>query len=312
MRAGVCTVAMLLGLWLGSAVAADSFVVGRETPLRISVNPTGDQPCNIEIALPDGSRLERELGPPHFQTVVGYTPRSDGPQTIVWEGRFRFYGSLSVSGCSGRYFRDITVQANGAQLRERWDTYLAAMPVRQRECVEYGTGQVLVAGGTALRRRAQSPEEPQVRSVVAACERFANLPRRVDVPCPISKGDPRQTRCNDVYMSGSGRTARQLDEDAALVAAASGQRVALALREPEDVRTARLDAEKAAREKAAADEAARAAAEEQARQAAEEEARKKAEAEAAAARQAEATRKAEIARLQRLRCLAGRCFDLGF
>jgi hypothetical protein len=96
------------------------------------------------------------------------------------------------------------------------------------------------------------------------------------------------------------------------VAAASGQRVALALREPEDVRTARLDAEKAAREKAAADEAARAAAEEQARQAAEEEARKKAEAEAAAARQAEATRKAEIARLQRLRCLAGRCFDLGF
>ena len=197
-------------------------------------------------------------------------------------------------------------------MRERWDNYLAGMPPRQRECIEYGTGRMMLAGAPAPRGRAQSPDEPLVRTVSASCERFASLPRRVDVPCPVSKGDPRQTRCDDFYVSGSGRKARVLDPDAALLAAANGTKLGLALREPEPVRVARLEAEKAEREKAAAAEAARIAAEEKARAAAEEDARKKAEAEAEAARKAEEARKAELARLQRLRCLGGRCFDLGF
>lgn len=293
-------------------VQAADYVVGRETPVRISVTPSGNQPCNIEIQLPDGSRIERELAPPHFETTVGYTPRTDGPQTILWEGRFRFYGSLSVSGCSGRYFHDIKVQPDTNLARERWDNYLAGMPLRQRECVEYGTGRVLVAGAPAPRRRASSPDEALVKTVVASCERFVSMPRRVDVPCPVSRGDARETRCEDQYVIGSGRKARVLDPDAALVAAANGTRVSLALREPEPVRLARIEAEKAAREKAAADEAARQAAEEKARVQAEEDARKKEAAEAEAARKAQEARKAELARIQRLRCIGGRCFDLGF
>jgi hypothetical protein len=43
-----------------------------------------------------------------------------------------------------------------------------------------------------------------------------------------------------------------------------------------------------------------------------EEATRKAEAEAAALKKAEDERLAEIARKKRLRCLNGRCFDLGF
>lgn len=308
---GVAAWFALIGLLPGFAPAAE-FVVGRETPLRISVAHEGDQPCNIEIQLPDGSRIERELAPPRFETVVGYTPRTDGAQTITWEGRFRFYGSLSVSGCGGRYFHDIKVQPSPALVRERWENYFAGMPMRQRECVEYGTGRVMVAGAPASRRRASSPDEPVVKTVLASCERFVSMPRRLDVPCPVSRGDARETRCEDQYVVGSGRKARVLDPDAALLAAANGTKVSLALREPEAVRLARLDAEKAAREKAVTDEAARLAAEEKARVQAEEDALKKAEAEAEAARKAEATRKAEIARIQRLRCIGGRCFDLGF
>ncbi len=301
-----------MGALLPSLAPAADFVVGRQTPVRISVAADGNQACNVEIQLPDGSRIERELSPPHFETTVGYTPRTDGPQTIVWEGRFRFYGSLSVSGCSGRYFHDIKVQPNNALVRERWDNYLAGMPQRQRECVEYGTGRVLAAGAPAPRARASSPDDTIVKTVVASCERFVSLPRRVDVPCPVSRGDARETRCEDQYVLGSGRKARVLDPDAALVAAANGAKLMLALREPETVRTARLEAEKAAQEKAVADEAARLAAEEQARVQAEEDARKKADAEADAARKAQDARKAEIARIQRMRCIGGRCFDLGF
>jgi hypothetical protein len=55
--------------------ARNSFV-GRETPLRISVTPAGDEPCNVEILLPEGSRLERGAPPPpRFEAMVGYTPR---------------------------------------------------------------------------------------------------------------------------------------------------------------------------------------------------------------------------------------------
>ena len=276
--------------------------------MRIAVAQSGEQPCNVEVLLPDGSRIERELQPPHFSTVVGYTPRRDGLQTIHWEGRFRFYGSLSVSGCSGRYFHDINVQPNGAQVRERWDNYLAGMPSRQRECVEYGTGRMLAAGGPAPRVRPASPDESATRNVAAACERFVSLPRRLDVPCPVSKGDPRQTRCTDQYVVGSGRKARVLDDDAAMLAAATGSKVALLLREPEAVKLARLEAEKTAREKAAADEAARLAAEEKARLKAEEDAIKQAEAEAKAKADAEKAKLAELERRRNLRCLAGRCF----
>lgn len=312
-RRGLAAVCLtLVALLLPSLAPAADFVVGRETPVRISVAAEGRQPCNVEIQLPDGSRIERELSPPHFETVVGYTPRTDGAQTILWEGRFRFYGSLSVSGCGGRYFQDIKVQPNNALVRERWDNYLAGMPLRQRECVEYGTGRVLVAGAPAPRARASSPDDAMVKTVVASCERFVSMPRRVDVPCPVSRGDARETRCEDQYVMGSGRKARVLDPDAALLAAANGAKVALALREPDAVRAARLEAEKAAREKAIADEAARLAAEEKARVQAEEDARKKADAEADAARKAQEARKAEIARIQRLRCIGGRCFDLGF
>ena len=205
-----------LALLLPTLAPAADFVVGRETPVRISVTPSGNQPCNIEIQLPDGSRIERELAPPHFETMVGYTPRTDGAQTITWEGRFRFYGSLSVSGCSGHYFQDIKVQPDAALVRARWDNYLAGMPVRQRECVEYGTGRVLVAGAPAPRQRAGSPDEAFVKTVVSSCERFVSMPRRIDVPCPVSRGDARETRCEDSYVVGSGRKARVLDPDAAL------------------------------------------------------------------------------------------------
>lgn len=294
------------------AAPAQDFVVGRESPLRINVAPAGNEPCNVEIVLPDGSRIERELQPPHFETTLGYTPRSDGAQTVTWEGRFRFKGSLSVSGCSGRYFRDIQVRPSSELARERWDNFFASMTPRQRECVEFGTGRAPVAGGPSSRVRASSPDEPSVRTVAAACERFVNLPLRTDVPCAVSRTDGRQTRCADHYLVGSGRKARLLDPDEAMRAAANGARLSLALREPESVRVVRLEAEKAAREKAAAEEAARRKAEEDAQAKAEEEARKKVEAEAKAVEDAEKARLAELARVKRLRCIAGRCFDLGF
>lgn len=294
------------------ALAAPEFVVGRETPVRISVAPAGNEPCNVEITLPEGSRIERELMPPLFETMLGYTPRSDGLQTIFWEGRFRFKGSLSVSGCSGRYFRDITVRPNTAQVRERWDAFLADMTPRQRECVEYGTGRISAPGGPSARARPQSPEDASARKVAAACERFVNLPLRTDVPCPVSRTDGRQTRCEDQYVIGSGRKARVLEAEAAMRAAANGANVDLVLREAESVRVVRLEAEKTAREKAAAEQAARERAEEAARLKAEADAQRKAEAEAQAIADAEKARLAELARVKRLRCLAGRCFDFGF
>lgn len=305
----------LLGILLMLAPAlarADDFIVGRETPVLISVAPSGDEPCNVEILLPEGSRLERELRPPRFEAMVGFTPRYDGPQTIVWEGRFRFNGSLSVSGCSGRYFRDILVRPSAELVRERWSSFLASMVPQQRECVEFGTGLVPAPGTPTPRVRANSPNEPAVRTVANACERFANLPVRNDVACSVSKTDDRQTRCADQYVIGNGRKARVLDREAAMRAAANGAQLRLALRETETARVARLEAEKAAREKAVADEASRVKAEEEARLKAEEDARKKAEADAKAAQEAEKARLAELARIKRLRCIAGRCFDLGF
>ena len=287
-------------------------MVGRESPLRIRVAHAGNEPCNIEILLPDGSRIERELMPPRFETVVDYTPRSDGPQTLHWEGRFRFKGSLSVSGCEGRYSRDIEVKPDPQLARQRWDRFLAGLSPRERECIEFGTGLVPAFGGPPPGRQAAHPDDPIARSVTTACERFTRLPVREDVPCPVSATDGRQTRCADHFMLGSGRKARVLSPDEAMRAVAMGAKVSVVLREPEPVRMARLEAEKTAREKAAADEVARRKAEEDAQRRAEEDAVKKAEAEAEAARNAETARKAEIARLQRLRCIAGRCIDLGF
>jgi len=291
---------------------AEEFMVGRETPVRISVAPSGDAPCNVEILLPEGSRLERELRPPRFEAMVGYTPRQDGPQTIVWEGRFRFNGSLSVSGCSGRYFHDILVRPSPELVRERWSSFLASMVPQQRECVEFGTGLVPAPGLPTPRVRASNPNEPAVRTVASACERFVNLPVRNDVPCPVSKTDDRQTRCTDQYVVGSGRKARVLDRETAMRAAANGAQLTLVLRETDAARAERLEAERLAREKAAADEEARLKAEEDARVKAEEDARKKAEAEAKAKQDAEKARLAELERIRRLRCIAGRCFDLGF
>ncbi|MBU3694458.1 MAG: hypothetical protein FGM40_06465 [Rhodocyclaceae bacterium] len=305
--------ALVVGLLLTPLAApAQDFVVGRESSLRISVAPSSSEPCNVEILLPEGTRLERELLPPHFETTIGYTPRSDGPQTIVWEGRFRFKGSLSVSGCNGRYFRDVVVRPGSELTRERWDNFLAGMTPRQRECVEFGTGRAALAGTPAPRLRAASPDDPSVRTVAAACERFVNLPLRTDVPCAVSRSDKRQTRCEDQYLVGSGRKARVLDAEAAMRAVANGAQIRVALREPEAVRASRLEAEKALREKAAAEEAARRKAEEAALAEAADAERRKAEAEAKAIEDAEKAKLAEIARVKRLRCFAGRCFDLGF
>lgn len=294
--------ALLTALAVPLLAHANEFVVGRETPLRIAVDPVGRDPCNIEVLLPDGSRIERELMPPDFETVVGYTPRNEGPQTVYWEGRFRFKGSLSVSGCEGRHSRRIEVQPSAEQIRQRWDGFFAGMPTRQRECIEYGTGRVIVAGVTPPSSRLENPYDPAVQRITNSCQRFANMQLRAEVLCPVGKGG-QMTRCADHYALGN----KVLDADAALRAAAGGATLTLVLREPDNVRSQRLDAERVAREKAAADEAARVAAEEKARAKAEDDARKKVEADAQAAADAEKAKLAEIQRRRNLRCFAGRC-----
>ena len=302
----------LSGLAPAVSSAAGPLMVGRETALNISVPPEGLQNCNIEILLPTGERIERELAPPDFETVVPFTPRSEGPQTVYWEGKFRFKGSLSVSGCNGRYSRRLEVKPAPEQIGKVWETFYAPLSPKHRECIETGLARRNLRGAAADPTTLPTPDSPQAKPVLAACERFVALKPRVDVECPVSARDPRKTRCNDVYVLVVGRSTRVIDESTAVEAVLSGKTVKLEARESDTVRSERLQAEQDARDKLAAEEAAKAAAEEKELVRKAEEATRKAEAEAAALKKAEDERLAEIARKKRLRCLNGRCFDLGF
>ncbi|WP_158558880.1 tetratricopeptide repeat protein [Rhodoferax lacus] len=90
--------------------------VGEPASVVVKVDaPKNIQKCNADITLPDGEVIEKDFSSPAFQESVSFTPKREGVQEIKWEGKFKFRGLASVTGCSGSGTIEVLVRKGGSK-----------------------------------------------------------------------------------------------------------------------------------------------------------------------------------------------------
>lgn len=88
-------------LILGSALAQEVAFVGQTYSLDLKATQTASvKVCNLEITLPDGQKIEREVTAPNYETQVDFIPKVAGKNIIAWEGKLKFRGLNTTLGCS--------------------------------------------------------------------------------------------------------------------------------------------------------------------------------------------------------------------
>lgn len=77
-------------------------IIGKTTQIQLKLNNQKADKCNIDVLLPGGSSLQRDLTKPDYETTIEITPTTEGIANIKWEGKTKVRGFSSVTGCEGQ------------------------------------------------------------------------------------------------------------------------------------------------------------------------------------------------------------------
>lgn len=116
-----CVSIFIVLLGFQTAFAQNIGYLGRTHSLTIKgIQPFSANSCNLEITLPDGEKVEKEVNAPDFETKVDFVPKSVGRNLIEWEGKLKLRGFTPILGCTGggKIFVEVTYPKQ-AQLDEK-------------------------------------------------------------------------------------------------------------------------------------------------------------------------------------------------
>ncbi len=76
--------------------------IGKATQIQLKLSNQKADKCNIDVLLPGGGSLQRDLSKPDYETTIEFTPTTEGIANIKWEGKTKIRGFSSVTGCEGQ------------------------------------------------------------------------------------------------------------------------------------------------------------------------------------------------------------------
>jgi hypothetical protein len=69
--------------------------------LIVNIPKQSTEKCNIDVAYPDGSTAQYDIGAPDYSTTIKFTPLNFGSNKVSWQGKIKFRGLRSLNGCEG-------------------------------------------------------------------------------------------------------------------------------------------------------------------------------------------------------------------
>lgn len=72
-----------------------------EIQLTVKIPKQSTEKCNIDVAYPDGSTAQYDIGAPDYSTTIKFTPLNFGSNKVSWQGKLRLKGFSSLNGCEG-------------------------------------------------------------------------------------------------------------------------------------------------------------------------------------------------------------------
>jgi hypothetical protein len=76
--------------------------VGRTTQVDITADNQKSDTCNIEIAFPNGTSIQKEITKANPVAKVEFAPNQEGPNKIEWKGKLRLRGLSTTFACDGQ------------------------------------------------------------------------------------------------------------------------------------------------------------------------------------------------------------------
>ena len=97
-----CWTFLLLTALLASTAAAQSVssqaVLGEATLVELEIPTTSKDRCNIEIQIPDSTKIETEIQPPETKVRLELSAKSLRDLQVAWQGKVKFRGLKTVAG----------------------------------------------------------------------------------------------------------------------------------------------------------------------------------------------------------------------
>lgn len=93
---------LILSFCISTAFSQEMAVIGVPYTVTIKIPPPENMnSCNIEITLPNGEKVQKELGSPKFEDKLEFVPKLVGQNLLHWEGKIKFRGLKTALGCPG-------------------------------------------------------------------------------------------------------------------------------------------------------------------------------------------------------------------
>jgi len=139
------------------------------------------------------------MSAPDFETLIDFTPPSEGVYSIEWKGKLKRRGLNSVSGCDAAGKVIVSAKPGASEIAAKWNDYFAKAKPEASECVKIGldTNQIIYES-TDPSAKLVSPTDPIVKPVFEKCDSFlrAKQPQQ-NFACTITGGI--KTFCDNQY-----------------------------------------------------------------------------------------------------------------
>jgi hypothetical protein len=185
-------------------VLSNQAVLGETTALEFSIPTTSKDRCNVELRIPDGPSIEREIRPPEVKVQFEIAAKSLRDVPVAWQGKTKFRGLNTVSGCEGSGVLTVKVRENSEQIKDRWAQLFKRINAEQSRCVVEGAkAESLLIESTDPAADLVGPNDPRAKTIFDKCDSFFAVNRpwqgrsQSSYPCTLSSGSA--TICEGLY-----------------------------------------------------------------------------------------------------------------
>jgi hypothetical protein len=184
--------------------------VGRTTQVDITADNQKSDTCNIEIAFPNGTSIQKEITKANPVAKVEFAPNQEGPNKIEWKGKLRLRGLSTTFACDGQG----SVIVNALSLSEfnsvKWSELTSNYNSAKLVCLDNGLKSLKATAdlkdvATVKDINFEDQGSKNIRSI---CEQYGDYQLKKDKQC---KNNGIDTLCNEAFLLTIGNEKVQID-----------------------------------------------------------------------------------------------------
>jgi len=184
--------------------------VGRATQLDITLENQKSDTCNIEVAFPNGTSIQKEITRANPIAKVEFVPNQEGPQKIEWKGKLRLRGLSTTFACDGQGSLSVTALSLPEFNMAKWKDLTSSYNSTKLICLDNGLKSIKPSNDVKDTTTIKDVnfEDQAAKNIRAVCEQYAEYQLKKDKQC---KNNGIDTLCNEAFLLTIGNEKVQID-----------------------------------------------------------------------------------------------------